>query len=144
MLELRYKRIVCYRRIPLYGLDDLTSKCRVPVRELIGKCGKYFLEFLSVEVVSRAEEACTEGSIVRNNFGECLCDCRLSCPRQTVKPKDVPILRISGPLDDAVEDGLSGPPQARTMMICLMTSVIHRIQLSQELEVRGFLVIDSV
>jgi len=47
----------------------------------------------------------------------------------------MPILRISGPSHNAIEGGLSSPPQARVVMTCLMSRIVHRVQLFQELEV---------
>ena len=78
--------------------------------ELIRERRENVLEFLSVEIVPGAEEACPEGPVVRNHFGECLRDRRLSCPCQTIEPKHVSILRISGPSHNPIEDGLSSPP----------------------------------
>ena len=61
VLELRYKRITCYRRVPLYDPNDLTPKCGVLACELIGKRRRDVLDFLSVEVIPKTEEAGTEG-----------------------------------------------------------------------------------
>jgi len=77
ILELRCERILRYEGILLYDANDLASECGVSACELMCKCGKDLIEFLSVGVVPRAEEACTEGPIVRNHFGECLGNGRL-------------------------------------------------------------------
>ena len=110
-------------------MDDLLSECGVATCELICKGRKDVLEFLSIEVIARAEETCTERSIVRDHSGERLCDSRLSCSCQAVEPEDVSILRIFGPSHDAVEDGLSSPPETRVVVTSLMSRIMYRSQL---------------
>ena len=121
---------MCYGRITFYGSDNSIPKCGVPACKLIGKCRRDVLEFLSVEVVPRAEEAWAEDPVLCNHSGERLCDRRLSGSCQTIKPKYVSVLRIFGPSHNSIEDGFSSPPEARIMMTSLVFCNMHRIQFS--------------
>ena len=111
--------------------------------ELVRECGKDILEFLSVEVIPRTEEAGTEGTILCDSLGEGLGNGRLPCSGQPVEPEDVSLLWISSPSHYSVEDRLSGPAEARVVVTSLVSSVIHGTQLSHQVQVCGFLVIVS-
>ena len=131
MLELRYKRILGYERVLSYDLGDLTSKGRVPTCELVRECGKDVLEFLSIEVIPRAEKAGTEGLVPRDHVCERLRNGRLPRSGQPIEPEDVFVLWILGPLHYLIEDGLSSTPEARVMMTSLVACATYRIQLVQ-------------
>ena len=134
ILELRYERTLCHGRVLPDDLNNVAPKCRVPASELVCERGEYVFQFLSVEVISGAEEAGAEGSGLGDHFGERLSDGRLSCSRQPIEPEDVSVLRISGPLHDLFEDGLSSPAEAGVMMTTFISCVVHGVQLSKQLE----------
>ena len=113
--------------LPIYGCSSLIPKYRVTARELVRECRKYVLEFLSIEVIPGAEEACTKNPILRGHSGERLCDGRFSGSRQTIEPEDVPILRIIDPSHNTIEDRLPSPLEARVMVAGLVSRVVHRI-----------------
>ena len=50
--------------------DDVTSEVGVAACKLVRKGGEDVLEFSSVEVIPRTEEACAEEPIARNCFRE--------------------------------------------------------------------------
>ena len=130
VFELRYERVACHGGVLLYGSDDPASKRGVLACKLVRECGKDILEFLSVEVIPRTEEAGTEGTILRDSLGEGLGDGRLSGPSQPVEPEDVSFLWISSPSHYSSEDSLSGPEEARVVVTSLVSSIIHGTQLS--------------
>ena len=130
-------------RVLLYCLNDPSPEVGVPASELVRKRGKDVLEFLSVEVIPRAEEAGTECSILCNHFGECLGDCRLSGPSQAVEPEYVSFLWIFGPPHYAIEDGFSGPVEAPVVVASSMPCVLHRFKLSKPLQVRFLAIISK-
>ena len=53
------------------------------------------------------------------------------------------LLWVFRPPYDVVEDGPSGPLKAGVVVTCLVPSVAHRLQLSEQLEICGFLAIVS-
>ena len=122
----------------------MTSECGVPACELVSEGGEDVLEFLSVEVVPGAEEACTEAPGFRYHFGERLGDRRLSGSCHPVEPEDVLFLWIVGLLHDAFEDSFSSPAEAGIVMAGLVSRASHGTQIPQQFQIRGFLMTISV
>ena len=134
---------MCHGRVLLDGPNDMASKGGVLACELVREGGKDVPELPSIGVIPRAEEAGTEveGFSLCNLFGKRLSDGGLPCSSQPVKPEDVSVLRICSPLHYPIKHGLPSPAETGVVMTCLVSCVVHGIQLSQQFEVRGSLAI---
>ena len=70
--------------------------------------GEDKLEITAVLDASRAEKRGAQAIFREQPFRDRLCDCRLSCPSESIEPEDGGLLEVLGPALDLVQYALSG------------------------------------